>query len=107
NTSLRCDSNTYWAKNGEPAWQLAKDKYYSLEDWQKTTGQDLHSNYAQFTGVIPSWHKYLLPANPFKKIQKSNVIQVGKKAPAFSANTFSREQVNLSDYKKNLILLTF
>jgi hypothetical protein len=107
NTSLQCDSNIYWVMNGKPVWQIAKDKYYSLSDLQKATGQDLHSNYAQFRETIPSWHKYPLPSNSFRKNQTGNIIQIGKKAPEFSAYTAGNQKISLSDYRQNLVLLSF
>lgn len=107
NSSLQCDSNTYWAVSGKPVWQMGKEKYYSLEDWQKATGQDLHSTHGRINKTIPSSHTYPFSSQPFRKNQAGSIIQVGKKAPEFSTYTSSKQKINLSDYKQSIVLLSF
>ena len=107
NTSLQCDSNSYCAMNGKPAWQLAKDKYYSLQEWQKATGQDIHSNHVQFSRTIPAWYKYQMPEKAFRKNQIGNIVETGKKAPGFSAYTTGKQKINFSDYTQTTVLLSF
>jgi hypothetical protein len=98
NDSLKCDGNTYWVVNGKPAWKMRNDKYYSLQDWQKATGQDLHSTYANVEKMIPSWHKFPVPSKPFRKKQKGQ-------QPTTSSS--SRQELNVPDRGSNLTLISF
>jgi peroxiredoxin len=107
NDSLKCDSNTYWVPGGKPSWQIGKDKYYSLQDWQKATGQDHHSKYGKFAKTIPSWYKYPEQAKPFRKKQTSKPIRPGTKAPEFSAYTFVKQKISVPGHRKNIVLLSF
>lgn len=54
NDSLRSDSNSFRFSNStmseghaKPVWEFRKQKYNSLEDWQKAAGQDLHSCFSE------------------------------------------------------------
>ncbi len=98
NDSLKCDSNTYWVTNGKPAWKIGKDKYYSLQHWQKATGQDLNSKYEEYAKTIPSWHKYPERAIPFTKKQPKKTIRPGTKDPAFSTGGFSNQKLVLISF---------
>src|SRR5262249_43921916 len=102
---LKCDSNTYSVQAGKPSWQLGKDTYHSLTDWQHATGQDANSKYGEYTGIIPSWHKYPEQAIHFRKTKRK--IQQGAKAPEFSAYTFVKQKVNIPDRERNIVLLSF
>ena len=107
NDSLKCEGNTYWVEGDKPSWQMAKDKYYSLQDWQKATGQDLHSKYEKIEKSIPLWHKYPQQGKPFRTKQPNKTIRPGTKAPHFSANSFTKQKVNLADYRKDPVLISF
>jgi peroxiredoxin len=107
NDTLKCDSNVYWVRGSRPIWSDSKSKYYSLPDWQKSSGQDLHSKYSKYNGKIPSWYKYSMPAKQIRKNKKDANIQPGSNAPGFFANTFNGEKINLTDYKGSVVLLCF
>jgi len=53
NDSLRSDSNSFRLLNTntvepeKPVWDLRKQKYSSLNDWQKASRQDVHSSYGE------------------------------------------------------------
>lgn len=107
NDTLKCDSNFYWASNGKSIWSDSKNKYYSLQDWQKNTRQDFHSKYSKYNGKIPSWYKYNMPAKQIRENEKDANIQPGSNAPVFFLNTFNGEKINLTDYKGSVVLLSF
>jgi peroxiredoxin len=105
--TLKSDSNNYWVKGGNPVWSDTKNKYYSLTDWQKASGQDMHSTYVNYTEIIPSWYKYEKPSTEFRKKKTGQIIQPGLKAPGFATNTVNGQKVNIADYKGNPVLISF
>ncbi|MEP6467139.1 MAG: right-handed parallel beta-helix repeat-containing protein [Parafilimonas sp.] len=107
NNTLKCDSNIYWSNAASPVWSDTKNKYYSLSDWQKNSGQDVHSSYTKYAKQIPSWYKYKIPAKPFRKNENDSDIKQGSKAPVFNVNAINQQKINLDDYKRNPVLLCF
>ena len=93
NGSLTCDYNLYWSATGKPNWQLKRNKYYSLTDWQNATGDDKHSLYQDPLLVNPHYHAQQHPEVSF-------ALQPG--SPAIDAGTDIGNMGN-RDYKGNKI----
>ncbi len=66
NNLIKCDSNHYWTTNGKPLWSFMQENC-SLSEWQKNSGQDMHSRFIDKPLRLPSQYKAQLKNKPFRK----------------------------------------
>ncbi len=75
---VKVHNNIYWMADGRnPEWIYRNEKYYSLSDWQKGSGQDLNSKYTDPMMNEPTNHKRGIPTNQFKLKPGSPAINTG------------------------------
>lgn len=104
--SLKADSNTYWVSNDQPVWELRKNQYTSLKDWQKQSGLDTYSRYDAAAVEFPVWHKPGIQSSlKLNKIKGS--LKKDSKAPLITTSAFDKGPINLRDLKGNPVLLSF